>query len=132
MDSDEEEVDDATGLERAYASGSKIYRNRDTLYIAGTASIGDVMQWPDIPLHRAPQTTRYRTANDYLSSESGRGVKRLVGHSLGGSVSLELSKNHPGNYVWSSSVRHHPTKPLSQTGQGRMQVRPSSITGFRG
>ena len=94
MDSDEEEVDDTTGLERAYAAGSKIYRNRDTLYIAGTASIGDVMQWPDIPLHRVPQTTRYRTANDYLSSEAGRGVKRLVGHSLGGSVSLEISKNY--------------------------------------
>jgi hypothetical protein len=52
MDSDEEEVDDTTGLERAYSAGSKIYRNRDTLYIAGTASIGDVTQWHDIPLHR--------------------------------------------------------------------------------
>jgi len=52
------------------------------------------MEWPDIPLHKVPQTTRYKTADRYLNSEEGQGIKRFVGHSLGGSVSLELSKKY--------------------------------------
>ena len=93
----EEEITDTTGLEKAYASGSKMYHHRsnNTLYIAGTSSIGDVMQWHDIPLHRVPETTRYKTVDRYLSSLSTDQLpSRIVGHSLGGSVGLELSKHY--------------------------------------
>jgi hypothetical protein len=93
-DDDEEEITDTIGLERAYASPSKLYRHRGVLYIAGTSSVGDVMEWPDIPLHKVPQTTRYKTAKRYLDSDDGQGITRLVGHSLGGSVALEISKNY--------------------------------------
>ena len=57
------------------------------------------MEWPDIPLHKVPQTTRYRNVKRYLDNEENRkGIKRLVGHSLGGSVSLELSKKTATTY----------------------------------
>ena len=97
MDSEtdtEEEISDTQGLSRAYSRDNKIYRHGDTLYIAGTSSIGDVMEWPDIPLHKVPQTTRFKTADRYLNSEEGRGINRYVGHSLGGSVALELSNRY--------------------------------------
>ena len=61
--SEEETITDTQGLSRAYASDNKIYRHRDTLYIAGISSVGDVMEWPDIPLKKIPQTTRYKTAD---------------------------------------------------------------------
>ena len=87
-------ITDTIGLERAYAAASKMYRHRGTLYIAGTSSMGDVMEWPNLPLHKVRETTRYKTAKRYLDSEEGKGITRLVGHSLGGSVGLELGKNY--------------------------------------
>jgi pimeloyl-ACP methyl ester carboxylesterase len=96
-DSEDEEMTDTEGLQRAYAAGSKMYHHRksNTLYVAGTSSIGDVMEWPDIPLHRVPETTRYRSVDRYLRGLGQDNLpKRIVGHSLGGSVALELSKNY--------------------------------------
>ena len=86
-------INDTQGLQRAYAAPSRIYRNKNTLYIAGTRDFSDVTQdWIKIPFHRIPETTRYRTANEYLNSTEGQGINRFVGHSLGAVVAGELEK----------------------------------------
>lgn len=91
----ENELSDTEGLQRAYAAGSKMYHHKNTLYIAGTSSIGDVLEWPDIPLHRIPETTRFKTVDRYLSGISKDQMpSRIVGHSLGSSVGMELEKKY--------------------------------------
>ena len=93
-DSDSDvDYNDTEGLQRAYAAPSRIYRNKNTLYIAGTRDLSDVTQdWIKIPFHRIPETTRYRTADKYLNSPEGQGIDRFVGHSLGAVAAGELEK----------------------------------------
>lgn len=92
-DTDDEELTDTQGLERAYASSSRIYRKKSSLYIAGTIDPSDVTQdWIKIPLHNVPNTSRYKTASKYLDSHEGQGIDRVVGHSLGGVVAGELER----------------------------------------
>jgi hypothetical protein len=126
------ELNDSQGLERAYNATSKIFRNRDTLYIAGTSSLGDVMEWPDIPLHKVPQTTRYKTARRYLDSIEGKGIPRLVGHSLGGSVGLELSKdfNIPATTYGAPVVDLIPRNPFHRPHRYACKFDPVAITDF--
>ena len=87
------------GLNLAYKRNKGIlpyiYPERDTLYIAGTQNAQDVYDdvrhvpfWGDMK-----KTERYKTAETYLNKNPQ--IKRLVGHSLGGSVVLALQKNNP-------------------------------------
>ena len=84
---------DRQGLERAYAQGDT-YIWGDTLYVAGSHTARDwyddvtkVPFWGDL---RGAE--RYRAAEKVLKEHPN--VKRVVGHSLGGSVALELQKRH--------------------------------------
>ncbi len=88
-------ITDKTGLENAYSQGDT-YAYGDTLYIAGTHNLQDVFDdvskvpvWGDVR-----QSARYQAAEKAL--EANPNIKRVVGHSLGGSVALELQKNHTG------------------------------------
>ncbi len=88
-------ITDKTGLVNAYAQGDT-YAHGDTLYIAGTHNLQDVFDdvskvpfWGDVR-----QSARYQAAEKAL--EANPNIKRVVGHSLGGSVALELQKNHTG------------------------------------
>ena len=87
------------GLEMAYKMKNNplpyIFPERDTLYIGGTQNAQDVYDdvrhvpwWGDMK-----QTERYKTAETYLKNNPQ--IKRLVGHSLGGSVALALQRNNP-------------------------------------
>ena len=89
------------GLDRAYKRGKGILpyieSDSDTLYIAGTQNeqdvYDDVRHVPPLPWSDMKQTERYKTAEIYLNSNPQ--IKRLVSHSLGGSVALALQKNYP-------------------------------------
>ena len=87
------------GLDRAYKNSKGILPyiepEGDTLYIAGTQNAQDVYDdvmnvpfWGDMK-----KAERYKTAEVYLNSNPE--IKRLVSHSLGGSVALALQKNYP-------------------------------------
>ena len=83
------------GLKKAYASDNKVHVDGDTAFIAGTSSIGDwydnftkIPVWGDLR-----NSTRYKQADEVLKQNPQ--VKKLVSHSLGSSVSLELEKNYP-------------------------------------
>ena len=86
---------DKQGLEKVYAQGDTYIRG-DTLYAAGSHTARDwcddateVPFWGD-----ARGAERYQAAEKVLNENPN--VKRVVGHSLGGSVALELQKRHKG------------------------------------
>ena len=82
-------------MQKAYESKKKVHVDGDTAFIAGTSSWGDIYDdltkipfWGDVR-----NSTRYKQADEVLKQNPQ--VKKLVSHSLGGSVSLELEKNYP-------------------------------------
>ena len=86
-----DEITDAQGLERAYQHGD-YYIHGDTLYIADSHAAQDwyddvakIPFWGDLR-----NSTRCQAARDALMQRPE--VKRTVGHSLGGSVALELDE----------------------------------------
>ncbi len=85
------QITDKEGLHKAYAIDDKLYAQGDTLYIAGTSSLRDVWDDLKIPFHLTSKSDRYQHASKYL--ETDQKIKKLVGHSLGGSVALELQEN---------------------------------------
>lgn len=87
-------VNDREGLQRAYQQGDA-YARGDTLYIAGSHTAKDwyddvtkVPFWGDLR-----ESTRYKQVEKALKANPN--IKRVVGHSLGGSVALELQKRSP-------------------------------------
>jgi hypothetical protein len=84
---------DKAGLEKAYGRETKLYTHGDTLYIAGTSSFQDVLDDVKIPFNNTFQSMRYRDALAVLKVNPG--ITNVVGHSLGGSVALELQKDFP-------------------------------------
>ena len=84
------------GLKQAYKNrDTYLYLKDDTLYIGGTQNIRDVYDditkvpfWGDVR-----NSQRYQDADELLKKNPQ--VKKLVGHSLGGSVTLELQKQYP-------------------------------------
>ena len=86
-------------MERAYRHGD-YYIHGDTMYIAGSHTAKDwyddvtkIPVWGDLR-----NSTRYQAARDALVENPQ--LKRIVGHSLGGSTALELQKNY--NHITSS------------------------------
>jgi pimeloyl-ACP methyl ester carboxylesterase len=80
------------GFGKAYSLDNKFYVNGDTLYVAGTSYLQDV--WGDlkIPFYQTAKAQRYNDAETLLNQNQQ--IKNIVGHSLGGSVTLELQRNH--------------------------------------
>ena len=81
------------GLDSAYKSFNKLSIKDDTMFVAGTSNLRDVWDDLKLPFYLTRYTKRYQDADNLLKSNPQ--VKKLVGHSLAGSVSLELQKQHP-------------------------------------
>ena len=89
-----DDITDAQGLRRAYHQGDS-YPCGNALYIAGSHTGED---WFDdvtkVPFWGSvTRATRYQQAEKALKANPN--ITRVVGHSLGGSVALELQKNYP-------------------------------------
>ena len=89
-----ERISDATGLDRAYRSGGT-HLNNKTLYIVGTHTLTDVVDdSPKTPVWGyLTDSTRYKAADNVLKHIPQ--IETLVGHSLAGSVALEVQKQYP-------------------------------------
>ena len=83
-----EQLADRVGLDRAYGDPNKVYMTGDSMYVAGTSSFGDVLDDLGLPFGLTRGTQRYIDAERVLQSNPK--IRRVVGHSLGGAVSLEL------------------------------------------
>jgi len=81
---------DKWGLDLAYKQPDSVFVQGDTMYIAGTQSVRDAVDDLFIPFNMTQHTNRFAAAESRL----GRDIRRVVGHSLGGSVALELAKKH--------------------------------------
>ena len=120
---------DVQGLNRAYATNDNVFLNNNTMYISGTKhaellptlfNLDHPIQtymdykngyfqdvWDDlkIPFGLTKYSQRYQEADKMLKDNPQ--ITNVVGHSLGGSVSLELAKNYKDfffiyNYLWST------------------------------
>ena len=87
-----QQLTDKEGLDKAYAQTEKLYVHGDTMCVAGTSYLQDV--WDDFktPLGKTACAQRYQDAE--ARPFKNPQVANLLGHSLGGSVSLELQKKH--------------------------------------
>jgi len=86
-------MDDATGLDEAYATDEGTYTAGKSLYVAGTKSVGDAIDDLGIPLGLTNMSARYRDSALVLNANPQ--ITRVVGHSLGGAVALQLQKENP-------------------------------------
>ena len=85
LDDSEYSIPDSWGLKEAYADEESVVHHGETLYIAGTHSLRDVLDDALIPLHLVRNSQRYQQAIAALQRADGR-VKYLAGHSLGGAI----------------------------------------------
>lgn len=86
---------DREGLNRAYASTDGLYVDRGVLYVAGTrlpftrnGGVSDLLTDITIPFGMLSHTPRYQSA-----LAASRFVDRVVGHSLGGAIALQISRD---------------------------------------
>ena len=149
---------DEKGMDAAYGyrsfPGVAYDENTGTLYIAGSDSWESWLHDdPRIPLGKTSEATRYKQAErayDELTTKYGKPVNRVVGHSLGGSVALELAKNKGIEYsrTFGAPVAdanpfqrgaveryRHPTDPVSIFDRGAtwgpLEAYPHSYGGFK-
>ena len=73
----------------------------DTLYVAGTKSLRDVWEDLKIPFGATSWSQRYTDADRTLDASPQ--IRRVVGHSLGGAVALELQANHADRHLNSTT-----------------------------
>ena len=92
LDDSENAIPDSWGLKEAYADEESVVHHGDTLYIAGTHSLRDVLDDALIPVHLVRNSQRYQQALAALHAANGR-VKFLSGHSLGGAVAAVLQED---------------------------------------
>ena len=123
---EEEDITDAEGLRRAYSRPDRLYKHGDRLYVAGTTWTDDKMNvtkppwytvalkglfpetFPDnlslndaiddlkIPEFKTRDIQRYKDADKFLKKNSD--IKQLIGHSMGGSVVLQLNKDNNNKF----------------------------------
>jgi len=88
------DISDEEGLKRAYDTKDGLYQHYNKLFIAGTRDFpGDHIDDLKLPLDDTlNKTKRGRDADAYYRSH--RELDTIIGHSLGGSVSLALEKKY--------------------------------------
>ena len=86
------------GLQKAYNSYNKVHVDGDTMFIAGTSNKQDwIDDFTKIPFYGdVKQSKRYTDVIQTVKQNPN--VKKVVGHSLGGSVALELEKSMPNTF----------------------------------
>ena len=92
LDDSDSAIPDEWGIREAYNDEESVVNHGDTMYIAGTHSVRDVLDDALIPLHLVRNSQRYQQALAALQKANGR-VKYLFGHSLGGAVAAVLQED---------------------------------------
>ena len=143
---------DEEGLEAAYKNpkGTAYDPATQTEYVKGSVTPRD---WFDdltlIPFGNTAAAQRYKQADKKYNEleASGQPVKRIVGHSLGGSVALEMQKTHhiPASRTFGAPVAdfnsrqnperyRHPLDPFSVFDRGatwgKPTLNPHSYSGY--
>ena len=87
-------ISDQEGLNKSYNTADGLYEdtNTNTLFIAGTRNMNDVLEWPKIPTFRTKDSAIYGRAKKYLGDHPN--ITNLVGHNYGGSAALQFQKDN--------------------------------------
>ena len=92
---------DTYGLKRAYENPDGIYRDAETLYIAGTKSFQDAVDDLKLPFYQTRNSKRYKDVDkfikDYAIEVDGKknyGIKNVVSHSLGSAVGQKINNDY--------------------------------------
>ena len=117
------EIEDRVGLDKAYADPHKVYMEGDSLFVAGTSSMGDVVDDLALPFGLTRGTQRFDDASRVLKANPR--IRRVVGHSLGGAVSLELGKLRPD-----LKTRTYGAPVVSMTGGDRYRSSGDPVSAF--
>ncbi len=72
LDDSDYQIPDEWGLKEAYNDEQSVVHHGDTLYIAGTHTLRDVLDDTLIPLHLVRNSQRYQQALAALQSANGR------------------------------------------------------------
>ena len=127
------------GLSTAYSAKNKLFVKDDTMYIAGTSNLQDAFDDLKIPFGLTRFSQRYQDANNLLKTNPQ--VNHIIGHSLGGSVGLELEQRHPEKTLDTitygapvlqySNDKHlrfrHPSDPISAFDNGSLTLGKGSF-----
>ena len=87
------------GMKKAYNAPEGYHIENNRLYIAGTRDFNDVMDWPKIPLGTFKDSKIYKNIDPVFKNNPQ--IDYVVGHSAGGSATLELEKNYPDRKITS-------------------------------
>jgi hypothetical protein len=87
------------GIAKAYAEPSGIHIQDNKLFIAGTRNFNDVMDWSKLPIGKFANSVIYKNAEKVLLDNPN--VNMVIGHSAGGSASLQLEHDYPNKTLTS-------------------------------
>ena len=87
------------GMKKAYESPNSYYKDGNKLYIAGTKDMTDVMDWGKIVTGNFKDSKIYKNIKPVF--ENDKDIDMVIGHSAGGSATLELEKNYPDRKITS-------------------------------
>ena len=115
-------LSDTEGLPKAYGEDTGVYTEGSTMYVAGTKSLQDVFDDLKIPFGLTALSQRYKDAERTLSAMPQ--LSRVVGHSLGGAVALELPKSERrrDRNLRSPGVVHHRRRQAPPAGRPSRHV----------
>ena len=92
---------DTYGLKRAYEDPNGIYRDGETLYIAGTKSFQDAVDDLKLPFYQTRNTKRYKDVDNFIQDyaididgKKNYGIKNIVSHSLGSAVGQQINSDY--------------------------------------
>jgi hypothetical protein len=88
-----------TNMKKAYAAPEGYFKDGNKLYIAGTRDANDVMDWIKIPLGSFKNSKIYKNIEPVFKNDPD--INIVIGHSAGGSATLELEKKYPERRITS-------------------------------
>lgn len=110
-------ISNQEGLDRAYKEKNYVFKNGNTLYIAGTQTKRDIYDdITKVPFNRVDKSQRYLDASQIIENSilENKPISNIVAHSLGGSVGLKLVENYK-EHPMTTTVYGAPVKTARDT-----------------
>ena len=110
-------ISNQEGLDRAYKEKNYVFKNGNTLYIAGTQTKRDIYDdITKVPFNRVDKSQRYLDANQIIENSilENKPISNIIAHSLGGSVGLKLVDNYK-EHPMTTTVYGAPIKTATDT-----------------
>ena len=110
-------ISNQEGLDRAYKEKNYVFKNGNTLYIAGTQTKRDIYDdITKVPFNRVDKSQRYLDASQIIENSilENKPISNIIAHSLGGSVGLKLVDNYK-EHPMTTTVYGAPVKTARDT-----------------